>query len=121
MDAPCRFFMVGSSIFILALEAALSVRPNVILARAQPYQIRRLTGALNPALVAVIYDHDRLGPRLLRHLAGAGFILVSLDARTGVGTCVDGRQAAITSIEDLMTLLKFCRIQIPADYPNRDL
>lgn len=113
--------MVGSSIFILALEAALAAKTNVVPARAQPYQIQRLAGAFDPARVAVIYERDRLGPRLLRQLEDAGYALVRLDAATGVGTCNDGRQSAITCIEDLLNLLKFCQVEMSADHLNREM
>jgi len=106
MDAPCRFFVVGSSIFIMALEAALIRVPEVTATRAQPNQLEQLPNAVSPALVAILFERNTLSPRLQGRLSRAGYALISLDAATTVGTRADGRKQAITSADDLFKLIQ---------------
>ena len=107
MDAPCRFFVVGSSIFIMALEAALISVPEVTTTRAHPNQLEQLpNAAVSPAHVAILFERDSLSPRLQGRLARAGYALISLDAATTVGTRADGRKQAITSADDLFKLIQ---------------
>ena len=106
MDAPCRFFVVGSSIFIMALEAALIRVPEVTATRAQPNQLEQLPNAVSPALVAILFGRNTLSPRLQGRLSRAGYALISLDAATTVGTRADGRKQAITSADDLFKLIQ---------------
>ena len=98
--------MVGSSIFIMALEAALISVPEVTTTRAQPHQLEQLPNAVSPALVAILFERNTLSPRLQGRLSRAGYALISLDAATTVGTRADGRKQAITSADDLFKLIQ---------------